>query len=661
MSDSEISRKLISSRKELLDIGLRNSMINFRSGAKSLTVTDERSQDVFRLLVGKESPMTFGFVPERASKSSAVNESKEEGEQEAATLALLAELEQSEKQEQPREQSKQANYTDKVLETNLTEERLFLTLLKIQTEAETYIQEQGVNVLFLALGFLHWYEDASSDKVRRAPLVLVPVELKRSGTRDAFKVTFTGDELVQNLSLQAKLKTDFGIDLPLYDQESKSDTEDLASLQEYFYQVSTSVEKYNRWKVSSDEIQLGFFSFGKFLMFKDLDPSVWPEDKQPDSHPVIERLLGDNGFAGESSVVPDGAHLDDVIQPGDVHFVRDADSTQTLAILEARGGRNLVIQGPPGTGKSQTITNIVAELIGNGKTVLFVAEKMAALDVVKRRLDENHLGDAVLELHSHKATKQSVLKELARTLDQGKPVLPDAAEDIAGLKAARDELNDYCNAVNAPVEPSNVPFITALGNVLTGQRQCPELAVWSSNDMKHWSHKDFVSAKEKVSELALHISKVGRPSGNPFWGCKLSVFSPIEQAEVQKVLNSCSELLGKISDDSSPLANRLGLASPLTINDVDVICRAAKRAAEAPKLTGVRISTNDWQLRRDAIRALIKAGSNMAALKSKFGHFVIDQAWEQDLLSTRQQLATTGEQWWRFLSRAYRNEKARWS
>jgi very-short-patch-repair endonuclease/DNA polymerase III delta prime subunit len=461
------------------------------------------------------------------------------------------------------------------------------------------------------------------------------------------------------LSLQAKLKTDFGIDLPLYDQECKSDAEDLASLQEYFSQVSTSVEKYNRWKVSSDEIQLGFFSFGKFLMFKDLDPSVWPEDKKPDTHPVIERLLGDNGFAGESSVVPDGAHLDEIIQPGDVHFVRDADSTQTLAILEARGGRNLVIQGPPGTGKSQTITNIVAELIGNGKTVLFVAEKMAALDVVKRRLDENHLGDAVLELHSHKATKQSVLKELARTLDQGKPIPPDAAEDIAGLQASRDELNDYCNAVNAAVEPSNVPFITALGNVLKGQRQCPGLAVWSSSDMKHWTQKEFLSAKEKVSELALHISKVGTPSGNPFWGCKLSVFSPIEQAEVQKILKSCSDFLGKISDESSPLANRLGLASPLTISDVDVICRAAKRAAGAPKLTGIRISTNDWQLRRDAIRALIKAGSNMTAMKSNFGHVVIDQAWEQDLLSTRQQLVTTGEKWWRVLSGAYRAEKAR--
>lgn len=659
MSNSEISRKLISSRKELLDIGLRNSMINFRSGAKSLTITDERSQEVFHLLVAKEAAMTFGYVPEAANKSPATADTNEESENEAATLALLAELDQSKKQEKPNDPGKEFKFTDKVLETNLTEERLFLTLLKIQTEAETFIQEQGVNVLFLALGFLHWYEDATSDKVRKAPLVLVPVELKRSGTRDAFKVTFTGDELIQNLSLQAKLKTDFGIHLPLYSQESKFDSEDLPSLQEYFSKVSKSVEQYNRWKVSYDEIQLGFFSFGKFLMFKDLDPSVWPEDKQPDSHPVIERLLGDNGFAGESSVVPDGAHLDDIIQPGDVHFVRDADGTQTLAILEARGGRNLVIQGPPGTGKSQTITNIIAELIGNGKTVLFVAEKMAALDVVKRRLDENHLGDAVLELHSHKATKQSVLKELARTLDQGKPILQDAAEDIAGLQAARDELNDYCNAVNSPVEPSNVPFIKALGNVLKGQRQCPELAAWSFSEMDHWTQKDFLSARGKVSELALHISKVGTPSGNPFWGSKLPAFSPIDQAEVQKLLKSCTDFLLEISDESSPLASRIGLASPLTIGAVDAICRAAKRATEAPKLTGIKISANDWQLRREAVRALIRAGSNLAALRSKFGHVVIEQAWEQDLLSTRQQLAITGEKWWRFLSGAYRTEKGR--
>ena len=139
-----------------------------------------------------------------------------------------------------------------------------------------------------------------------------------------------------------------------------------------------------------------------------------------------------------------------------------------------------MIQGPPGTGKSQTITNIIAEIVGCGKTVLFVAEKMAALEVVKRRLDESHLGDAVLELHSHKATKQSVLKELARTLDQGRPLANDGSVEIDALKRVRDELNAYCEAVNAPIGTSHVPFITALGNYLKLKREHGDLPVWST-------------------------------------------------------------------------------------------------------------------------------------------------------------------------------------
>ena len=214
-------------------------------------------------------------------------------------------------------------------------------------------------------------------------------------------------------------------------------------LEDFFSEVSQCISKQSRWSVVPNEICLGFFSFGKFLMFNDLDPETWPADKQPEDHPVLGRLLGE-GFSDESPAFEDGVHIDTVLAPGDAHFVKDADSSQTLAILEARAGRNLVIQGPPGTGKSQTITNIIAECLGQGKTVLFVAEKMAALEVVKRRLDETHLGDAVLELHSHKATKVSVLKELARTLDQGKPLANDGAEELqyaeSGARSAQSVL-----------------------------------------------------------------------------------------------------------------------------------------------------------------------------------------------------------------------------
>ena len=428
MSEMETKKKLLSSRKDLLDIGLRNSMISFRASAKSLSIVDELSEEVLKTIYRQGKSMTFAPMSEKRLRKMAAQQSEtapSEDAQDESTLELLHELEGvnwSTTTDSDSEAVTAKRHTDTKLQTAFTEERLFLSLLKIHSEAETYIQEQGVNVLFLALGFLHWYEADASDKLRKAPLLLVPVELKR-GSRESFGLEYTGDDLIQNLSLAARIKTDFALDLPQYAMESAMEADEVPPLAEFFSSVSDCVSKQKRWNVATDEIHLGFFSFGKFLMFNDLDSSVWPVDKQPSLHPVLSKLLG-GGFGGETSSVADGVHLDSVIEPGEVHFVRDADSSQTLAILEARAGRNLVIQGPPGTGKSQTITNIIAELLGSGKSVLFVAEKMAALEVVKRRLDESHLGDAVLELHSHKATKQSVLKELGRTLDRKRSTNP---------------------------------------------------------------------------------------------------------------------------------------------------------------------------------------------------------------------------------------------
>ena len=402
MPELDIKKKLLGSRKDLLDIGLRNSMISFRAGAKSLMVVDELSEEVFKSIFRQGKTMTFAPMPAKRLKQLANEHSAQlDDAQDDSTLELLHELEGIDwgvELEDDSDEEAKRRHTDTKLQTALTEERLFLNLLKIDTEADTYIQEQGVNVLFLALGFLHWYEADASEKLRKAPLILIPVELKR-GVKDHFQLRYSGDDLVQNLSLLAKLKTDFAVDLPLYAADVDTEADEMPPLAGLYSEVSNSISKQKRWKVAPDEIHLGFFSFGKFLMFNDLDPAVWPADKQPSKHPVLSRLLGE-GFSAETAAVDEGVHLDTVIEPGEVRFVRDADSSQTHAILEARAGRNLVIQGPPGTGKSQTITNIIAELLGSGKSVLFVAEKMAALEVVKRRLDESHLGDAVLELHS---------------------------------------------------------------------------------------------------------------------------------------------------------------------------------------------------------------------------------------------------------------------
>jgi hypothetical protein len=272
-----ISQKLQSSRKELLDIGLRNTMLNFRKTAKTLIVVDELSEEVFNILYRQEKGMTFApmarqRIAEMARLSAADGSDAESAEDEQ----LLHELDgvdwsSSAEDGAVGESGRARRHVDSRLQTALEDERLFLQLLKIHTEAKGFIEEQGVNTLFLALGFLHWYEDDSSANVRKAPLVLLPVSLERSGAKDAFTLKYSGDDLVENLSLVAKLKTDFGLDLTSCAFGREFESQDEGGLASYFSAVSDVVSKYPRWKVASNEIALGFFSFGKFLMFKDVE------------------------------------------------------------------------------------------------------------------------------------------------------------------------------------------------------------------------------------------------------------------------------------------------------------------------------------------------------------------------------------------------------
>ncbi|MCY1507689.1 putative DNA helicase [compost metagenome] len=324
-----------------------------------------------------------------------------------------------------------------------------------------------------------------------------------------------------------------------------------------------------------------------------------------------------------------------------------------------REGSNLVIQGPPGTGKSQTITNIIAELIGQKKTVLFVAEKMAALEVVKRRLDECHLGDAVLELHSHKSTKQSVLKELGRTLEQGRPLTKVGTEDLASLKELQDGLNHYCEAIGASAGASGLPFVEVLGRYLKLKRTHPGLPLIPFAPMATWSHAEHQRQRGLVDELVLHLEEMGRPDQSVFWGSDRTFFSPIEQSSANEALQSACMHLEALQSAAGELSQRLLLTQPATLADVDVVCRAARRAAEAPRLEGVQLSTGDWQSRRDAIRELLEAGECMTACRLKQDSQLIDAAWEQDLLEVRQSLLAYGDKWWKVFSGRFRSARAR--
>ena len=642
------------SRRELLDLGLRNPLLNHRRRAKQVPVVDELSAEVFRILVTEGRSMTFLPAPEEVLEELTPGSAGSRDPDVSIWEALLSQPEEARPDGTPA-----ARHVDTRLQTSLGTGKLQARLLSIHRDARTHIEEQGVNVLFLALGFLHWYESETAREPRRAPLVLVPVQLERDSVQGHFRLRYTGEDIGPNLSLSEKLKSEFAFELPPFPES------DALEMGDYCDRVDTAIQGQSRWEVHTDEITLGFFSFGKFLMYKDLEHSAWLNGTtgdvlagSPIGFAIVDALLTE-GFRSPGPPLSDDTHIDRIVKPGDTYQVVDADSSQVMAILDAMAGRNLVLQGPPGTGKSQTITNLIAEALGRGRKVLFVSEKMAALDVVKRRLDHIGLGDTVLELHSHKTRKTRVLDELRRTLENGKPVADGTSRrDIQDLSRLQQELNDYCAAVGEPIGETSTNFIAALGRAL--KTKPPEgLVPLDFAHMGHWTEKDYRTARDLVESLDRHLEVAGPPAGNPFRDSQLTEFLPTRKPALGRALENAARAAEELLSATRSLADAMGLAHPRTIAEMRSLESAARRATGAPRLAGLTLRRPEWLSRRGDLESLFRTGRALNRIHRRHADRLIDEAWEADLLEVRQHYASKGDRWWRFLSSDFRRARAR--
>lgn len=643
---NNVVAKLNKSRKELLDLGLRNPLLNYRARVNKIVIVGNHSASIYRLLV-KEGK-TFTFLPAEQNQPEEDSQQGEldvvqNNEKKGSSVGAI-EIDQTSQDIIPDGQAEVR------FQTRLDSERLRAKLLNIQNNAKTYVEEQGVNILYLALGFLRWYESDSSDQVRHAPLVLIPVELSRENARSRFKLKYSEEEITANLSLVEKLKSEFAIQIP---EITDTDDFDVAA---YHEEIDKQIAIQHRWKVEADEIVLGFFSFGKFLMYKDLAEDRWQSGKRPSEHVILHALLED-GFKDPPLSLPDDTFVDERIAPSDIHQVMDADSSQILAILDVNAGHNLVIQGPPGTGKSQTITNIIAEAIGNGKTVLFVAEKMAALEVVKRRLDNIGLGEAVLELHSHKTNKRSVLKELGRITELGKPSLQTASDDIGTLVDLQNRLNAYCNAVNTPILESGITPYRALGAYIALGNDAPSLPRMDFSIMQPWTQAKYRDTYFAIEELQTRLKQIGIPRKNPFWGTKRTVLLPSDEPELKNLIARTEKSTRLLLEHASTLATTLGVSVPTTVVGVEELCQIAARTTSAPDLRGVHIRSDEWILCGDELKQLLTAGYTLNSLHDQYATHLKPEAWERNLHLVQQHYLTYGNKWWRFLSGEYRNAK----
>lgn len=316
--------------------------------------------------------------------------------------------------------------------------RLDADLIDLYRKAKSDLDEGGANTLYLALGFLKWKKSPSEARTYRAPLILVPVKLERKSALSGVTMSLHEDEPRFNLTLLELLRQDFELEIPALEGPLPGD-EHGVDVEQVWTAVRRAVRDMAGFEVVPD-VALGTFSFAKYLMWKDL---VDRADHLKES-PVVRHLIERQGTVFErAGDFPKPEQLDKKIDPSMLFTPLPADSSQLAAVVASAEGHNFVLDGPPGTGKSQTIANMIAHNLALGRRVLFVAEKMAALNVVQRRLEEKGLGDFCLELHSSKATKSEVLKQLDRAWT-AREMMSEAewTREAAKAKQLRDNLNE---------------------------------------------------------------------------------------------------------------------------------------------------------------------------------------------------------------------------
>lgn len=433
-------------QRKLLDLSLRNNLLNFKSGKKSLKL---------------EAP-DAGALEDLLSDGQALKLLARPDLMDGADPRNQAIYEAREREDVRRAHALDALKRREIF-IGVAQDELEPRLVELYRTARNTMQEGGANTLYIALGFLSWTRDDEAGTKYRAPLILVPVTLHRKSARSGFTLLLHDDEPRFNPTLIEMLRQDFRLELGVVDGELPRDVAGL-DVQAIWKAVSHSVKDIKGWEVTEDVV-LAMFSFAKYLMWKDLTERT----DQLRENPVVKHLIDTPRDRYPSGVAfPNPKCLDSEFSPEQTFCPLPVDSSQLSAVMAAVRGKDFVLIGPPGTGKSQTISNLIAQCLAEGKRVLFVSEKIAALDVVHRRLREVNLGEFCLELHSSKARKLDVLAQLKNAWEARGDIDPDKwRAEAQRLKRLRDDLNGYVERLHFR-HPNGMTIFEAIGRVVDG-------------------------------------------------------------------------------------------------------------------------------------------------------------------------------------------------
>jgi DNA polymerase III delta prime subunit len=488
-ADKTLSKQVLWERK-LLDFSLRNNLINIRLGRRVIPfISFEIDMLEDRLQAGEN----YQILP------TPLKGKIEAGDSGIHDSSLY------------KNDLKELVITElhgKKIRSYLPETELQNALKFIYRSARTSIEENGANSLFLVLGLLKWYENNHSAKPRFAPLLLLPVDIVRRGGTIGYVMRTRNEEIMLNITLVELLKQHYGVNLsgllPLPKDDSGVDVKLI------FATIRTLIRDMKGWNVI-EESMLGLFSFNKFVMWNDIHTHA---DKLREN-PIISSLIDNRIKWEDASATTDARIVDREQEPASYALPVDVDSSQLEAVIEAGEGRSFILHGPPGTGKSQTITNMIANILYKGKRVLFVAEKMAALSVVQNRLSKIGLSPFCLEMHSNKATKTHFLEQLQKAIEVRHPQSPAAYGDLSRrLFERRKELIDHIDVLHRP-QAFGYSLYDCIANYLSveGEEARVEQAV-----LEEFDKERLESWQEKLLGLDVVFKVIGHPATHPLKG-----------------------------------------------------------------------------------------------------------------------------------------------
>lgn len=660
---SDYSAKLSASlgnwKRKLLDLSRRNRALNFKPAKVStVAIIDEQPAEVFRRLYLDEAAMRFkaSATPQPAAIRDADPNPQPVVflEEESEPLEFESESERALPFVPYDRTAVDERHSDEWLQTKLTPEALDHSLRRIEEQARSTVEEQGVNTLFVALGMLQYRDSRDSDIWIKAPLVLLPVELARKSARSGYTLSAGDDDAMVNPALVEYLRNSHGIGLPeLPESEAMAESYDL---QEFLKGAADAVRNQDGWAVQTD-MYLSLFSFQKLVMFKDLENNGTPIG----NHRLVQQLLSRSG--GSVHGLPQEIRelsLDLSFNPESTHQVVDADSSQMRAAAAVVKGHDIVIEGPPGTGKSQTITNLVAQALAAGKSVLFVAEKMAALDVVHRRLVSAGLGEFCLELHSSKANKRAVMKALSSALDASLQVIAGSTGAGKKLPELRQVLDGYVKEAHKPVGALGMsPFRVSgeLGLVL----QSPRIQI--ECDIRSTTADEFEAAERGLRDLATHAKAIGPPGAHPWRDATRTLYSEDALHSIRASAEGVREGAASLVNAAAEASSAFGIPSSDTLDEIRTVSQIADLLAESPGVKAEILQSDAWNEAPLEATRLLEKGRKYKQSRDRLLTQFKDETFDSEHASDIQYIELKNSGFLSFLALLdgrFRSIKSRW-